>query len=249
MRARRAAVDRRRSWRRRAALVGAAAVAVLAVGAWFLLHSSLLSARVLVVRGAVHETPRQVLAAAGLTRRPPLVDIDPGASATRVEALPWVATASVARHWPDGVTVSVTERVPVTQMADPGAPAPAAWAELDRSGRVLARTAAPTPGLRLLTAPVHPGPPGSVLGAGARPGLLVLSTLPPAFGAQVTGVTVTAGDQVSLSLSSPLAVVLGDTSQLRAKYEDVASVLAAATLTAGDVIDVSVPESPTVTGG
>ncbi len=247
--ARRAEVGRRRVRRRRTALGVALGVIIVAVGAWFVLHSSLFSAKVLVVRGATHESPTQVLAAAGLRGHPPLLDVDPGAAAARLEALPWVASASIARHWPDGVTVTVTERVPAAEIAVPGAPAASAWAEVDRTGRVLATTATPVPGLRVLQAPVHPGAPGSVLGTGAAPGLRVLASLPPAFAAQVTGVSVGAAGQVSLSLSSPVTVVLGDTSELAAKYEDVAAVLAGAPLTAGDVIDVSVPESPTVTGG
>jgi hypothetical protein len=37
--------------------------------------------------------------------------------------------------------------------------------------------------------------------------------------------------------------------ELTAKYEDVSSILAGATLHNGDVIDVSVPDAPTVTSG
>ena len=49
-------------------------------------------------------------------------------------------------------------------------------------------------------------------------------------------------------MSSPVTVDLGTASQLQAKYEDVAAILAGATLHAGRVIDVSVPDSPVVTG-
>ena len=47
-----------------------------------------------------------------------------------------------------------------------------------------------------------------------------------------------------MRLTTPVTVDLGSTAQLPAKYEDVAALLAGATLTSGDVIDVSVPESP-----
>ena len=96
--------------------------------------------------------------------------------------------------------------------------------------------------------PVHPGPPASFLGPSAGPALRVAASLPRAYAAQVVAVAVGSGGQVSLKLTIPVTVDLGTTAQLGAKEEDVAALLAHATLTAGDVIDVSVPESPTVTG-
>ena len=54
---------------------------------------------------------------------------------------------------------------------------------------------------------------------------------------------------MSLALVVPVTVDLGGPTQLAAKYEDVAALLAGAPLTAGDVLDVSVPDAPTVTGG
>jgi hypothetical protein len=50
-------------------------------------------------------------------------------------------------------------------------------------------------------------------------------------------------------MTTPILVDIGDASQLTAKYEDVSAMLAGATLHDGDVIDVSVPGAPTVTGG
>jgi hypothetical protein len=79
-------------------------------------------------------------------------------------------------------------------------------------------------------------------------GLEVASTLPPSFVAQVTAVTVEPGGWVQLSMTTPIEVDIGTATQLPAKYEAVSSILAGATLHAGDVIDVSVPDAPTVTG-
>ena len=78
--------------------------------------------------------------------------------------------------------------------------------------------------------------------------LAVAASLPPAFAQQVVTVSVGPGGRVTLALSTPVTIDLGTAAQLPAKYEDVASILARAKLTAGDVIDVSVPESPTVSG-
>jgi hypothetical protein len=62
----------------------------------------------------------------------------------------------------------------------------------------------------------------------------------------VTGVTVEPQGWVQLAMTTPVLVDIGSVSQLTAKYEDVSSILAGATLHNGDVIDVSVPDAPTV---
>jgi hypothetical protein len=107
------------------------------------------------------------------------------------------------------------------------------------------------PGLMELTAPRPPGKPGSTLGTSDQIGLRVAATLPPSFRAQVTAVNVepsTSGAWVQLSMTTPILVNIGNTSQLTAKYEDVTTMLANVTLHNGDIIDVSVPQAPTVTG-
>ena len=65
----------------------------------------------------------------------------------------------------------------------------------------------------------------------------------------MTAVTVEPAGWVQLSLTTPVVVDVGAPSELTAKYEDVSSILAGATLHNGDVIDVSVPDAPTVTPG
>ena len=59
-----------------------------------------------------HTSEAAIVAAAGLGRHPALISVEPGAAAARIEALPFIATARVQRHWPDGVGITVTERVP-----------------------------------------------------------------------------------------------------------------------------------------
>jgi cell division protein FtsQ len=223
--------------------IGLAATAVL-VGAWFLLHTPLFGARAVTVTGNNHESATQVIDQAGLAGQPPLLDIDSGATAARIEQLPWVRSASVSVSWPDGVHIRVTEEAPRFAVSEAGGH----WATVSADGRVLAVSVAREDGLLLLTVPKPPGPPGSVLPARDQAGLEVASTLPVSFAAQVTGVTVEPAGWVQLSMTTPIAVDIGDATQLTAKYEDVSSVLAGATLHSGDVIDVSVPGAVTVTG-
>ncbi len=248
IRQRRAAVKRSGDRRRLAVVVTVVAVVVLAVAAVAVLHSPMLSVRRVQVEGPHGGTPTvAIVRAARLGGHPPLVDVDTAAVAARVESLPFVRTARVTRSWPSTVLIAVTARVPSLVMAVPGG----GWAELDRSGRVLARVPSRPPGLALLTVERAGGtlaPPavGASVATAARAGVEVAATLPPAFSAQVTAVTELAAGTVDLTLSSGLTVVLGTAADLHAKYVDVASIIAGAPLHGAKTIDVSVPQSPTV---
>lgn len=243
--ARRTAVIKERG-RRRLVIAGVAlGVAALVVGGWLLLHTPLFSARSVTVTGNVHETAAAVVSQAGLAGHPPLLDVNAGAAAARLEELPWVRAATVHVSWPDGVHIAVTEETPrFTASTSTGT-----WATLSSDGRVLAQSATRPAGLLLLTAPEPPGAPGTALPGKDAAGLRVASTLPASFVGQVTAVTVEPGGWVQLALTTPVVVDIGSTSELTAKYEDVSAILAGATLHNGDVIDVSVPDAPTVTSG
>ena len=198
----------------------------------------------MTVTGNAHESATQVIDAAGLAGQPPLLDVDAGATAARIEQLPWVRSASVSVSWPDGVHIRI----------DRG---DAAFRR-ERGRRALGEFERRWPGPRGVGGPrgravaAHGAAatrrPGAVLPARDDAGLDVASTLPASFAAQVTGVTVEPAGWVQLSMTTPIAVDIGTATQLTAKYEDVSSILAGATLHNGDVIDVSVPDAPTVTG-
>jgi len=253
IRQRRVEVARGQGRRRLRVVLVLVTVAVVAAGAWAVLHGSLFSAKVLRVEGSTHTPAATVLATAGLAGHPPLLDVNPGVAAARLGRLPWVSTATVQRQWPDGVVVRIRERTPVAVVGLGSSAGSAGWAEVDRTGRVLADvTSAPAHLVRLTaaagTSPPAP-PPGRDLGPADRAALTVAATLPPAFSSQVTAVVTEPGGTLDLQLTTPVTVSLGSTSQLPAKYEDVAAVLAGAPLQAGDTIDVSVPESVEVLHG
>ena len=237
-------VARRRDRRRLAVVGSVAAIGFVLVAGWFLLHSRLMSAQVVTVAGATHTPRGQIVDAAGLGGKPPLVDVSQGAAEARIDELPWVLRSTVSLQWPDGVRIAVTERKPVAVVASGSS----TWAEVDRSGRVLQIVPAPPAGVPQLFVPGSPGRPGSELGPAAGPGLAVAGSLPPAFAAQVVTVDARTSGQLRLQLSTPVSVLLGAPVQLLAKYSDVASILAHAVLHPGDVIDVTVPGSPVVSG-
>ncbi|MGH9018291.1 MAG: cell division protein FtsQ/DivIB, partial [Acidimicrobiales bacterium] len=237
---RREEVARQRTRRRwRVALV-VGVVVVVAAGTWAALHSPVLAARHVSVVGAVHTNPAAIVAAVDLQGQP-LVDVNPGRVAARVEALPWVAHATVARHWPSGVTVTVTERTPAAVIAGPG---PAA-SVIDAGGRVLT-TAAAQPGTVVLVAPVTPGRPGSTLRAAAGPGLAALAAAPASLAGRLQHVIVAADGDVSLGLAGDVSVTMGPAVELPAKFEALVSVLADVPPTGAENIDVTVPDAPAV---
>ena len=242
IRDRRNAVVRARGRRRLRALTVVAAVGVLfAVAVALLYFSGLASARHLTVTGSVHTPAAVVIAAAGVGADPPLIEVDTAAAATAVERLPWVARATVTRHWPDSLAIAVVERTPVAAMVD-GHDA----ALVDGSGRVLAVEPVAPAGLPTLSAPVFVGTPGSQLADPVRPGLAVAAAVPPALAGRVVGVEVAAGGTVTLDLGRGVDAEIGPASSLVAKFEALASLLAGAPPTGPELIDLTVPDQPTV---
>jgi hypothetical protein len=140
------------------------------------------------------------------------------------------------------VTVTVTERVAAAVVVSPGH----ADVLVDASGRVLGDAQDAPVGMMVLDVPVAPGPPGSVLGGGARPGLAVVAGLPASLRSLVAKVVVGGGGEVGLTLTDNVGVTLGRAVELPAKFEALVSVLTDVAPRAPAVIDVTVPGAPAV---
>lgn len=241
--ARRRAVERERGRRRLRAALAALVVLALAAGTDAALHSPLFAARHVVVIGAAETGQEAVLEATGLDRHPPLVDVEPAATARELERLPWVARASVARRWPDTILVRVTERVPVAQVR-----LSAGGVELlDATGRVLADEPAPRQGLPFLLG-VRPLPPGAFLPPAERPLCEVAAALPVSLLGDVVGVARQPGAGAVVRLVGGRSALLGGTSDLPLKFVALATVLERANLNGIVTIDLRVPTSPVLTG-
>jgi cell division protein FtsQ len=125
---------RRRPAPRRLWAVGAAAIAALVVGSGFFAHRSgwdadavdRIRTKVLALTGgaglalkdvAVQGRGRTgadtILGALGVARGMPMLAISPEAAKARLEALPWIRSASVERLLPDTLYVRVVERQPL----------------------------------------------------------------------------------------------------------------------------------------
>ena len=88
------------------------------------------------VRGNSYTQRADVVAAIGLAHGTPQTAVNVEAAQSRVEALPWVATALIRRDLPDGIVVDITERRPAILWRQPGRDT-----LLDRGGRELATLA------------------------------------------------------------------------------------------------------------
>jgi cell division protein FtsQ len=102
--------DEPRGRRRGRWLVGAGVVAIVLVLGWVVAFSPVLGARQVSVRGAHQLSTGTVLDAAQVRHGAPLIRLDTGAVARRVEALPEVASAQVAISYPSSVVITVVER-------------------------------------------------------------------------------------------------------------------------------------------
>jgi len=226
-------------------IVGAIILVVgLGIGSWALLHTSLFSAKNIKVVGAVHESTAQVLAAGHLANHPPLISIDTGASEAGIDQLSWVKSSTVTLHWPSSVAVSVVERQPIAAIATAQG-----TALVDETGRVLEISKTPVAGTVNVAVPAGTKVTlGSTLPDKTLGALKVASTLPIAFKGQVASVQANSDGSVTLQLTTPVSVTLGQATELKAKYQVIASVIAGATLHPGDVLDVTVPQASTVTG-
>ncbi|WP_060572674.1 MULTISPECIES: cell division protein FtsQ/DivIB [unclassified Pseudonocardia] len=107
--------DPRHRRRRTVALVATVVVALLGVSAaaWWGLAQYGPGVASVEVTGARQIPARDVVDAAAVDIGTPLAAVDTAAVASRVSAIPGVATVDVDRSWPDTLTVAVTERTPV----------------------------------------------------------------------------------------------------------------------------------------
>jgi cell division protein FtsQ len=213
-----------------------AVVAALLAAA--LLHSPLLAVKRPRVSGEVQTAPGDILRAGGLIGHPLMINLSLMRSARAIEQLPWIATARVRRSWPDTVIVTVTERVPVAVVV----------ADLvDASGRVLS----PAPGFAPLLpvridtgakAPPLPAP-GGAAPAVYRPGVEVAASMPAALRPRVEAALVRPDGSVRLALTSGTSALLGDTTDLAAKFEALLTIIERVQV-GRSPIDVSVPSAP-----
>jgi cell division protein FtsQ len=243
IRQRRIAVRRDEGRRRLRVLIVLIGMAVLIAGGIALTRSPVLAVRHVEVTGATKTGETAVLTAAHLQHGGrQMIDVEAGAIERKLEALPWVAHASVQRHWPQTVRIVVTERAPVAAVADQKG-----WAMLDGEGRVLDVSPAIPKGMLTLVDVPPAGPPGSDVGPAVQSVLTVAATLPADVVAHTVAFGLGDGGQLQLHLKGGGVAFLGSADDVPAKVLALQTVLARVDLHSVATIDVRVPGAPVVT--
>lgn len=208
---------RRDPWK--AAFFAIAAVGLAGGIAWALLGSSFFVVRSVRITGSTGVPQEAVLAAAGIRLGTPLVRIDTGAIARRVERVTQVQSARVSCSWPDAVVIWIKRRTAVLAVASRGG-----FDRVDRYGVVLGWSAARPAGLVLLSS--SPGPAAALRGnAAVYSAGTVVGDLPPWLRRRVTAVRAAGPLEVALTLRGGVTVVWGGPGRAPQKAAELAILL------------------------
>lgn len=223
--------------RRRPRVIAGVAVALLLVMglvAWLGWFSPVFTADSVVVKGASKAQAAQVRRAAAVPLGGPVLRVDTAAVTRRLEADRQWADIAVERSLPHTVTITVRPREAALAVRTSSGRVEV----VDGEGFVFRTVAEPPRGVPLVTAGTT-----VVTRAGVTAALQALSALDPAMRKTISGVTVSAADQVKFTLKVKGArktVVWGGPGDAATKARLVTILLKQP----GSTVDVSVPSSP-----
>jgi len=227
----------REAGRRRLRITLIVASAIIVVGLVYLtIRSPLLDLDHVRVSGAQRESASDVQTAARLHLGDPLLFVDTGAVARRVEQLPWVERAVVHRDFPGTLTISITDYVPTAYVRRP-------------DGRVVLIA---SNGRAVALAQTTPARPVEIRGLRVPPRVGSLLSPPEAADVKrhlperlrVLVSAIDVGDTFALELKSGGQVRLGTLEHLRAKGVAALGVLDHLAGQGFAYIDVSAPQAP-----
>jgi cell division protein FtsQ len=202
----------RRSWRLTFFALAMAGVVALAV--WALFGSRLLVVRSVVITGTKLVPRSEVLAAAGVEPGTPLIEVNAGRVAARVDAIRQVRSAQVTRSWPGRLVIVVQERTPAVAVTAPGG----GWDMVDADGVIVRWATSHPASLPVYTATV---PVTSLRGdPDLSAAAAVLAGLPAQLKGSVKSVTAPSPDQVTFQLSGGITVVWGGADRTAAKAQE-----------------------------
>jgi cell division protein FtsQ len=229
--------------RRRLRLVAAGSSALVVLGAAYgITRTPVFDVDEVRVLGAAQTPTADIVRAGRLDDHPQLADVEPADVVERLERLPWVQDARVVRHWPGTVEVTLVERTPMATL-----PAAAGgWALVDDTGRVLATTPEPGPGLVQLATTPAPAP-GEHVPVETLGGLAVLDALPPSLSERVNGLTIAADGVLDVHAVGLPIIHFGPPTAVRAKLVALTTLVARTNLKGVSAIDVRVPTAPVLT--
>ncbi len=230
-----------RRWRR---ITLALAVPAVIASGFVILHSSLFNVRSVTVVGASETSRESVIVAAGLTDSPPLIDVNPVAVAGQIEALPWIASATVIRHWPHGVTIDLVERQPMIEANI----SRRRWELFDTSARALGFRSSRTSKLvRIARTATMPLPGTSASGTLAGE-IAVARALPLSLVGEITIIGNDPRTGLTMTLAGHTLIVVGTATNLSQKMNALITLAAnGVVLSAEKVVNLTVSSSPVVT--
>jgi len=207
----------------RAAFFGLAVAGLLAGIAWALLGSKLLVVRSVVVTGAHLVPVGQVRAVAAIAAGMPMIRVDTGAAARRVEAITQVQSALVSKSWPNQIVITVRERTPVLAVTVPATVSGGGFDLIDGDGVVVRSVRVRPAGM-----PVYwtPAAPGALRGdPSVAAAVTVLHEVPAQIARSVTAVTASSPQSVTLGLSDGVTIVWGSTARAAAKAAELSALM------------------------
>jgi cell division protein FtsQ len=230
-RSRRIAVRRDQGKRRLKRVAVALGVIAALVAAAAATQTALLDVDGVRVDGVAHTAAADVRRVARIEVGDAMVGVDADRVAARIEELPWVAQATVARHWPGTIEIHVIEREPLAMVGL----SEGRVALVDGDGRVLEVTDRPPSGLPEVTGVRGRVAAGERLGHAPRDALAVLRAL----GERLPGVVAAVSSDLDAALAAGGEVRFGSIHDLDDKIVAVETVL--------ELLDVRVPGSPALT--
>jgi cell division protein FtsQ len=224
----------RERWRRLSVTMTIALILLFIAVYVVVWHTSLFAVTNVRVVGEKKVSAQQVVSAASVGTGTPLVSVDTGGAAARVERLPQIASAQVSLAWPHTVVVTVTERVPAALI-----PNGSSYDVVDVSGVVFGTVTSPTAGLAVIQ--VQGGP---AVKAAVVPGALAaLKALPANVAHEITGIHASSAYSISLTLRGGGTVNWGGSDAASAKAADLVALMRLGRSGAARY-DVSAPDAP-----
>jgi cell division protein FtsQ len=224
----------RRAWSRRWATLRGVALLLALVGlvagaGWLVFVSSVLAVERVEVQGVRTVPAERIGRAAAVPLGVPLARVDVDRVRERVEQVPVVAHAEIARSWPHTISLEIIERAPVAAVRSGGR-----HRLIDASGVMYRTVAAPPRRLPVLTVGDDP--------RAAEEAAAVVDQLPRRLARRVSHVQATTMDSIRLQLRDGRSVVWGSAESSALKAE----VLSSLVKRRASVYDVSVPGAPTL---
>lgn len=222
----------RERWRRLSVTVTVALILLFIVAYIVVWHTSVFAVTSVRVAGEKTISAQQVIDASALGTGTPLVSVDTGGAAARVEKLPQVAAASVSLDWPHTVVITVTERVPAALI-----PNGSGYDVVDVSGVAFKTVAKPVTGLAVIQVQGS-----AAVKAAVVPGALAaLKALPSDIDRHVIGIAASSEYSIVLTLERGVTVQWGGGDNATAKAADLVAMMRR-----GQAIryDVSAPDAP-----